>query len=170
MNRSFNIGLNLKIVSLHDLTNILHCQRQQFKDITPPFKVVFTNGCFDLVHRGHVDYLSKARDLGDCLIVGLNSDDSVRRLKGPKRPISNQSSRAAVLAAFSFVDYVVVFDEDTPLNLIKSIKPDILVKGGDYSHDNVVGADFVESYGGRLELIPLVPGESTTNLVEKITS
>ena len=130
--------------------------------------MVFTNGCFDLIHRGHVDYLSKARDLGDLLIVGLNSDDSVRRLKGEKRPISNQDSRAMVLAAFTFVDYVVVFDEDTPINLIRSLKPDILVKGGDYSHDNVVGADFVESYGGRLELIPLVPGESTTNLIKKI--
>lgn len=168
MNSHFNSNLNLKIVSLHDLEILLNNQRQPNKQEKQQPKVVFTNGCFDLVHRGHVDYLSKARDLGDLLIVGLNSDDSVRRLKGEKRPISNQQSRAIVLAAFAFVDYVVIFDEDTPLNLIKSIKPDILVKGGDYNHDNVVGADFVESYGGRLELIPLVPGESTTNLVNKM--
>lgn len=168
MNSHFNSNLNLKIVSLHDLEILLNNQRQPNKQEKQQPKVVFTNGCFDLVHRGHVDYLSKARDLGDLLIVGLNSDDSVRRLKGEKRPISNQQSRAIVLAAFAFVDYVVIFDEDTPLNLIMSIKPDILVKGGDYNHDNVVGADFVESYGGRLELIPLVPGESTTNLVNKM--
>lgn len=168
MNSHFNSNLNLKIVSLHDLEILLNNQRQPNKQEKQQPKVVFTNGCFDLVHRGHVDYLSKARDLGDLLIVGLNSDDSVRRLKGEKRPISKQQSRAIVLAAFAFVDYVVIFDEDTPLNLIMSIKPDILVKGGDYNHDNVVGADFVESYGGRLELIPLVPGESTTNLVNKM--
>lgn len=168
MNSSFNTGLKLKIVSLHDLKLILDGMRSQCGTQSAPRKVVFTNGCFDLVHRGHVDYLSKARDLGDLLIVGLNSDDSVRRLKGDKRPISNQESRAMVLAAFSFVDYVVLFDEDTPYNLIHEIRPNILVKGGDYTHDNVVGADFVESYGGRLELIPLVPGESTTNLVKKM--
>lgn len=168
MNSHFNSNLNLKIVSLHYLEILLNNQRQPNKQEKQQPKVVFTNGCFDLVHRGHVDYLSKARDLGDLLIVGLNSDDSVRRLKGEQRPISNQQSRAIVLAAFAFVDYVVIFDEDTPLNLIMSIKPDILVKGGDYNHDNVVGADFVESYGGRLELIPLVPGESTTNLVNKM--
>ena len=168
MKSSFNKGLNLKIVSMHDLKLILNMQRQLGKEENRQFKVVFTNGCFDLIHRGHVDYLSKARDLGDLLIVGLNSDDSVRRLKGEKRPISNQQSRAIVLAAFAFVDYVVVFDEDTPINVIKTVKPDILVKGGDYIRDNVVGADFVESYGGRLELIPLVPGESTTNLVGRV--
>lgn len=163
MNRSFNIGLNLKIVTLSDLTKILDGHRSIGHD-----KVVFTNGCFDLVHRGHVDYLSRARDLGDMLVVGLNSDASVRRLKGEKRPISNQLSRATVLAAFAFVDYVVIFDEDTPLNLIHAIKPDILVKGADYTRDTVVGADFVESYGGRVELIPLIPGESTTNLVNRM--
>lgn len=162
MNSSFNIGLRLKIVSLHDLKQIIDDRRKNGTT-----KVVFTNGCFDLVHRGHVDYLSKARDLGDLLIVGLNSDESVRRLKGPSRPVSNQENRACVLAAFAFVDYVVIFDEDTPLNLVKTLRPDILVKGGDYNRDNVVGADFVESYGGRLELIPLVPGESTTNLIKR---
>ena len=115
-----------------------------------------------------MDYLSRARDLGDLLIVGLNSDASVQRLKGPQRPVSHQESRAIVMAAFSFVDYVVIFDEDTPLRLIETVRPDILVKGGDYTRDNVVGADFVESYGGRLELLSLVPGESTTRLVERM--
>ena len=163
MNSSFNIGLNLKIVTLSDLSKILLAQRSAGHN-----KVVFTNGCFDLVHRGHVDYLSRARDLGDLLVVGLNSDASVRRLKGEHRPISNQLSRATVLAAFAFVDYVVIFDEDTPINLIHAIKPTILVKGADYTRDTVVGADFVESYGGHVELIPLIPGESTTNLVNKM--
>ncbi|MBP5190140.1 MAG: D-glycero-beta-D-manno-heptose 1-phosphate adenylyltransferase [Bacteroidales bacterium] len=155
---SFHDNIDAKIVTLSQLT-----ERLNASDKT----VVFTNGCFDLVHQGHVDYLSRARDLGDLLVVGLNSDASVRRLKGSGRPISNQTSRARVLAAFAFVDYVVVFEEDTPIKLIEAIKPDILVKGGDYNRDNVVGADFVESYGGRLELIALVPGESTTNLVER---
>lgn len=168
MNSSFNKGLQRKIVSLQEMINILVEKRSLWGSQGSTKKVVFTNGCFDLVHLGHVDYLSKARDLGDLLIVGLNSDDSIRRLKGEKRPISHQESRAMVLAAFSFVDYVVIFEEDTPLRLITELRPDILVKGGDYNHDNVVGADFVESYGGRLELIPLVPGESTTNLVQKM--
>ncbi len=163
MNSSFNIGIKLKIVSLHDLELILNKLRI---DRNP--KVVFTNGCFDLVHRGHVDYLSRARDLGDMLIVGLNSDASVKRLKGESRPISNEASRASVLAAFSFVDYVVVFEEDTPLKLIEAIRPDILVKGGDYNHDTIVGADFVERNGGRVEILSLVPGESTTNLINRM--
>ncbi len=153
-----------KILTLDELTERLGVMRQgQQKPV-----VVFSNGCFDLVHRGHVDYLSRARDLGDLLVVGLNSDSSVRRLKGESRPVSNESSRAAVLAAMEFVDYVVVFEEDTPLRLIENICPDILVKGGDYDRSNVVGADFVEAHGGRLELLSLVPGESTTRLVERI--
>ncbi len=163
VNTTFNIGLKLKIVPLHDLLPILDKRRS-----TDHPKVVFTNGCFDLVHQGHVEYLSQARDLGDMLVVGLNSDESVRRLKGPSRPVSAQESRAMVLAAFAFVDYVVVFDEDTPLNLIRAIRPDILVKGADYSRQTVVGADFVESYGGRVELISLVPGQSTSNLISKM--
>ncbi|MBP5548726.1 MAG: D-glycero-beta-D-manno-heptose 1-phosphate adenylyltransferase [Bacteroidales bacterium] len=160
---SYHESIMSKIVSLQDLKSHLDNLRSDNKKT-----VVFTNGCFDLVHRGHVDYLSRARDLGDMLVVGLNSDASVKRLKGPSRPISNERSRATVMAAFGFVDFVVLFDEDTPLNLIKAICPDILVKGGDYNRDNVVGADFVESHGGRLELIPLVPGESTTRLVNNI--
>ena len=129
--------------------------------------VVFTNGCFDLMHRGHVEYLAKAREMGDRLVVGLNSDASVQRLKGPSRPIAKEESRAMVLAALGFVDRVVVFDDDTPAKLIEMVKPDILVKGGDYNRSNIVGADFVESYGGKVATIPLVEGESTTRLVEK---
>ena len=160
---TFHESIDAKILTLKQLTDLIDKLRQsKSKPI-----VVFTNGCFDLVHQGHVDYLSRARDLGDVLIVGLNSDESVRRLKGNDRPISNEKSRARVLAAFGFVDYVVVFDDDTPAKLIESIVPDILVKGGDYNRNNVVGADFVESHGGRLELLSLVPGESTTKLVER---
>ena len=151
---------------MQEIIDILQHVRQN----SEPPAVVFTNGCFDLVHRGHVDYLSRARDLGDLLIVGLNSDASVKRLKGPSRPISNEQSRATVMAAFGFVDYVVIFEEETPLKLIEAIRPEILVKGGDYCRDTVVGADFVESHGGRVELLSLVPGESTTNLINRMTS
>ena len=161
---NFHESIDAKIVTLKQLTEKLVSMRSGAKKPV----VVFTNGCFDLVHQGHVDYLSRARDLGDMLIVGLNSDASVRRLKGDSRPVSNETSRARVLAAFGFVDYVVVFEEDTPLKLIEAIVPDILVKGGDYNHDTVVGADFVERNGGRLELLSLVPGESTTRLVERM--
>ena len=161
---NFHDSIDAKILSLRQLTDRLALLRQR----QPKPVVVFTNGCFDLVHQGHVDYLSRARDLGDLLIVGLNSDASVRRLTGDRRPVSNETSRARVLASFAFVDYVVVFEDDTPLKLIENIVPDILVKGGDYNRDNVVGADFVEQHGGRLELLSRVPGESTTRLVERI--
>ncbi|MBO4744654.1 MAG: D-glycero-beta-D-manno-heptose 1-phosphate adenylyltransferase [Bacteroidales bacterium] len=129
--------------------------------------VVFTNGCFDIIHAGHIDYLSKARNLGDVLVVGLNSDESVRRLKGPQRPINDVDARSKVLASLFFVDYVIVFEEDTPLNLIKSVRPDILVKGGDYTRDTVVGADFVESYGGKVVILPFIKGYSTTSILNK---
>lgn len=129
--------------------------------------VVFTNGCFDIIHAGHIDYLSKARNLGEVLVVGLNSDESVRRLKGPQRPINDVDARSKVLASLFFVDYVIVFEEDTPLNLIKSVRPDILVKGGDYTRDTVVGADFVESYGGKVVILPLLKGYSTTSILNK---
>ncbi|MBR5652301.1 MAG: D-glycero-beta-D-manno-heptose 1-phosphate adenylyltransferase [Bacteroidales bacterium] len=129
--------------------------------------VVFTNGCFDIIHAGHIDYLSKARNLGEVLVVGLNSDESVRRLKGPQRPINDVDARSKVLASLFFVDYVIVFEEDTPLNLIKSVRPDILVKGGDYTRDTVVGADFVESYGGKVVIMPLLKGYSTTSILNK---
>lgn len=131
-------------------------------------KIVFTNGCFDILHVGHIKYMQEAAKLGDILIVGLNSDDSVRRLKGPERPINNQSDRAEMMAALEFVDYVVVFDEDTPYELIKKIQPDVLVKGGDYNPDNVVGRDIVEARGGKLKLIEFVDGKSTTSIIKKI--
>ena len=131
-------------------------------------QVVFTNGCFDLLHAGHVKYLQAARRLGDLLIMGLNSDASVRRLKGPKRPLIGEEERAHILAALDCIDYVCLFDEDTPLELITALKPQILVKGGDYTPDGVVGKEVVESYGGRVELIPFVDGKSTTNIIEKV--
>ena len=131
-------------------------------------KVVFTNGCFDLLHIGHLELLENARKLGDILIVGLNSDDSVRRLKGPQRPINTQLDRARILAALEVVDYVVIFNEDTPLELIQTIKPDFLIKGGDYSPDTIVGSAFVESYGGKVIVFPLVHGKSTSDLINTI--
>lgn len=130
--------------------------------------VVFTNGCFDILHRGHVEYLAQAAALGDVLIVGLNSDASVQRLKGPARPLVPQQDRALVLAALSMVDYVTIFEEDTPLELITALEPDVLVKGGDYRPEEIVGREVVEARGGRVLTIPLVPGRSTTGLMEKI--
>lgn len=130
--------------------------------------VVFTNGCFDILHPGHVDYLQRARELGSCLVVGLNSDASVRRLKGPTRPVNDQQSRALVLAALACVDAVVVFDEDTPYELIKKIRPRVLVKGGDWSVDRIVGRDIVEEGGGKVYSIPLLEGYSTTAVVDRI--
>jgi rfaE bifunctional protein nucleotidyltransferase chain/domain len=130
--------------------------------------IVFTNGCFDVLHYGHINYLSKANDLGDKLIIGLNSDSSVKRLKGKNRPINDINARAAMLASLFMVDAVVVFDEDTPESLIKSIVPNVLVKGGDYIIDNIVGADFVVDNGGILKIIPFVDGFSTTGLLEKL--
>jgi D-beta-D-heptose 7-phosphate kinase/D-beta-D-heptose 1-phosphate adenosyltransferase len=131
-------------------------------------RVVFTNGCFDLLHPGHVTYLEAARDLGDLLVVGLNSDESVRRLKGPARPILPQDDRAAVLAGLRSVDYVVVFGEDTPLALIEALLPDVLVKGGDWAVDRIVGREVVEAAGGRVAALPFVEGSSTTGIVERV--
>lgn len=133
-------------------------------------KIVFTNGCFDILHVGHKRYLQKAATLGDILVVGVNSDASVRRLKGPSRPINCEQDRAEMLSALRFIDYVVIFDEDTPYELIKKIQPDVLVKGGDYKPEEVVGRDIVEARGGRLELISFVEGKSTTNIINKINS
>jgi D-beta-D-heptose 7-phosphate kinase/D-beta-D-heptose 1-phosphate adenosyltransferase len=132
--------------------------------------VVFTNGCFDLLHVGHVDYLEKARAAGDALIVGVNTDRSVRRLKGSLRPLAPQGDRVKVLAALSCVDGVVLFDDDTPARLIEKIRPNVLVKGGDYHRGTVVGADTVEADGGRVRIIPLVKGKSTTGLIDIIRS
>ena len=131
-------------------------------------RVVFTNGCFDLLHLGHVDYLEKARQLGDRLVVGLNTDDSVARFKGPDRPIQNEESRARVLAALQFVDLLVFFNDDTPLNLISELVPNVLVKGSDYLAETIVGADVVKKAGGEVKTIDFVPGYSTSRIVEKI--
>ena len=133
-------------------------------------KIVFTNGCFDIIHAGHVGYLDSARRLGDRLGLAVNSDDSIRRLKGPGRPINSLERRMAVLAALEAVDYVVAFDTDTPEPLLEKVRPDILVKGGDYSVDQVVGADIVKRHGGRVEVLDFVENISTTHIVQKIRS
>jgi len=132
-------------------------------------KVVFTNGVFDLLHPGHVDVLLGARRRGDLLVVGLNSDSSARRLdKGPDRPVRSQAERAYVLAALAMVDAVVIFDEDTPLEVVKALRPDVLVKGGDYTEATIVGAQEVRSWGGDVVVIPLTPGQSTTSIIKKL--
>ena len=131
-------------------------------------RVVFTNGCFDLLHIGHVRYLKRARSLGDALVVGVNSDRSVRRLKGRGRPLTPERERAEILASLSFIDYVTIFDEETPLELISEIRPDILVKGSDYGRGEIAGADVVEEGGGKVVRIPLVEGRSTKGLIRKI--
>lgn len=133
-------------------------------------RIVFTNGCFDILHRGHVEYLKKARAQGEVLIVGLNTDASIRHIKGPSRPINGQADRAAVLAGLDSVDYVVLFGQDTPLELINQLKPDILVKGGDWHPEKIAGADIVKSYGGRVLSIPFIKGYSTSGLIEKIAN
>lgn len=130
--------------------------------------LVFTNGVFDLLHPGHVDVLLAARRQGDALVVGLNSDASVRRIKGPSRPVRNETERAYVLAALAMVDAVVIFEQDTPLELILALEPDVLVKGGDYSETSVVGAPEVRARGGKVVIVPLTPGHSTTAIVEKL--
>jgi len=149
-----------KILTLESLVE----ERQEWKDQ----KVVFTNGCFDILHLGHVDYLEKAAAKGDKLIVALNTDASVSKLKGPKRPVNNEMARARIMAALSFVDAVIFFSEDTPFSLIKQLKPDVLVKGSDYKISNIVGADIVMENGGKVETIELVDGYSTTNIINKI--
>ncbi len=151
-----------KIYNQTDLLKTLHIWK--FKED----KIVFTNGCFDLMHLGHIDYLSKAADLGQRLIVGLNTDESIRKLKGNGRPITDEKSRAAILASLFFVDAVVLFDEETPLDLIKFIHPDVLVKGSDYSIEQIVGADFVLQSGGSVKTIDFLPGYSTSGIENKI--
>ena len=131
-------------------------------------KIVFTNGCFDVLHFGHVHYLLEAKKLGDILVVGLNSDDSVQRLKGPARPINGEKERAFVLASLACVDYITLFEEDTPENLIKVVQPNVLVKGGDYTIDQIVGAEFVMQNGGTVTTIPFVEGYSSTQIIEQL--
>ncbi|KAB8039896.1 D-glycero-beta-D-manno-heptose 1-phosphate adenylyltransferase [Silvanigrella paludirubra] len=150
-----------KLMSLDSLTQISQDLKIQNK------RSVFTNGCFDILHAGHVDYLQKARSRGDLLIVGLNSDSSVSKLKGPSRPVQTSSDRAAILASLACVDYIVIFEEDTPIELIKALKPNILVKGADYTIENTIGAKEVLSWGGSVELISLLPGRSTTSIIQK---
>jgi len=133
-------------------------------------RVVFTNGCFDLLHHGHIHYLSEARSFGHCLIVGLNSDRSIRHIKGRGRPLLPQRARAELLAALCFVDGVVIFDEDNPLTIIECLMPQVLVKGADWSEDTIVGADIVKKAGGEVKRIPLVPGVSTTKIIRRIAS
>lgn len=135
---------------------------------TSSLKVVFTNGCFDLIHRGHLDYLSKAKALGDKLIVAINSDDSVKRLKGEERPIKPELDRMLTMAAFYFVDAVVLFKEDTPKNVIDTLIPDLLVKGGDYVVEEIVGYDTVTSHGGDVKILQFTDGSSSSNFINKI--
>lgn len=157
--------MNTKMMPHDRLLSTLSVLRAEGK------RIVFTNGCFDLMHIGHTRYLQAAKALGDILVVGVNSDASVRSLeKAPDRPIVSEAHRAEVLAALGCVDYVVIFDEPDPLRLITSIQPDVLVKGGDWAIDRIVGRDLVEAHGGIVKTIPLVPGFSTTGLLERIRS
>lgn len=157
-----NLSVNRKIVTVEEYLNI--------KDKYADKKVVFTNGCFDILHVGHVRYLKKAAELGDILIVGVNSDDSIRKLKGNKRPIIFEKERVEMLASLDCIDYVIVFNKDTPYDLIQTIQPNFLVKGGDYKPEDVVGKDIVEKYDGKVVILPFVEGSSTTDIIEKILS
>jgi len=154
--------LKNKLKPLDDLSDIIARVKADGR------KVIFTNGCFDILHVGHVRYLQAARALGDCLVIAINSDSSVRGLKGKKRPIVPQGERAELLAALECVDYLTLFEEPDPLNAIKAIKPDSLVKGGDWNEDQIIGGDFVKSIGGQVERIPYIEGASTTNIIEVI--
>jgi rfaE bifunctional protein nucleotidyltransferase chain/domain len=151
-----------KVVDINELVGIREKVKKEGK------KVVFTNGCFDILHRGHVDYLEKAKKLGDILIVGLNSDESVKKIKGEKRPIVPQDDRAMVLSALGCVDYVCLFDQETPRELIEKIIPDVLVKGGDWEKENIVGRKIVEENGGKVFTIPEVKGKSTQKIIQTI--
>lgn len=149
------------ITDKEELTNYLDFLKSRNQPI------VFTNGCFDIVHRGHIEYLAKASDLGAALIIGLNSDESVRRLKGETRPVVDEYSRAMLLSALSFVNKVVLFGEDTPYELIKFIQPDVLVKGSDYKAEDIVGYDIVTAKGGKIETLDFIKGFSTSSILEK---
>lgn len=149
------------VATLKNIKGIINSLKEQGK------KIVFTNGCFDLLHVGHVRYLKEAKSLGDILVVGVNSDSSVKVLKGPTRPIQNENDRAEILSELKSVDYAVIFDEETPLNLIKEVSPHILVKGGDWKIESIVGADHVLSHGGQVLSLQFVDGRSTTKIIEK---
>ena len=154
--------LKAKIKSLGALKKIAAALRKKNK------RIVFTNGCFDIMHLGHAKYLEEAKNKGDILIVGLNSDSSVRKIKGAKRPIVNEINRAGLLAALQSVDYVVLFKEDTPIKVIKALRPDVLVKGADWDRVDIVGAGFVSSLGGKVSTVKLLKGLSTSSLIKKI--
>ncbi len=151
-----------KILTLDELLTSLKKHRENNK------KIVFTNGCFDILHRGHIEYLAQAADLADIMVIGLNTDKSVSRLKGLDRPLQDEISRAISMAAIQYIDYVVLFDEETPLNLIENIKPDVLVKGSDYKIEDIVGYNVLMKYGGEIKTIDFVEGYSTTKIVDKI--
>lgn len=151
-----------KIISRDDYVAL------QTKELFVNRKIVFTNGCFDILHRGHVEYLAQAADYGDILIIGLNTDSSIKDIKGSHRPIIEETSRAMLLAALEFVDYVIPFEEDTPYSLIKMIQPDILIKGSDYSEETIVGADIVNAKNGKIITIDLIPNISTSLIINKI--
>ena len=160
---SFHNQLKEKIVSQNQALKELKTWREKNK------KIVFTNGCFDIIHPGHIDYLSQARDLGDMLVLGLNTDQSVRRLnKGLNRPINDERTRAYVLAGLASVDLIVFFDEETPYNLIKLLQPNVLVKGQDYEVEKIIGFDILKENGGQVITIPFLDGYSTSNLIKKI--
>jgi len=141
--------------------------KRKLSSIRRKKKIAFTNGCFDILHGGHISYLEKAKKTGRILVVGLNSDSSVRKIKGPSRPINSQLQRAHVLAALACIDYVTIFDEETPYQLIKAIKPDVLIKGADWKDKKVVGGDIVKFYGGKIELIRYIPKMSTTSIIKR---
>ena len=154
--------MNNKLKTWEEITDISRKLKEQSKTI------VFTNGCFDILHAGHVKYLAEAKELGNILILGLNSDSSVKRLKGNDRPVNNEQDRAIVLSALCSVSYIVIFDEDTPYELINNIKPNILVKGGDWKPEDIVGHDIVSSYNGRVMSLSFIEGKSTTDIVNKL--
>ncbi len=151
-----------KVIAVKEINKIRQALKGEGK------RIVFTNGCFDIIHRGHVEYLEKAKAFGDVLIIGVNSDVSMQMIKGHKRPIIPLEDRLYILAHLSFVDFLVPFDEETPELLIRAVVPDVLVKGGDYSEDEIVGAAFVKAYGGSVKIIPFIEGKSTSMLIEEI--
>jgi D-beta-D-heptose 7-phosphate kinase/D-beta-D-heptose 1-phosphate adenosyltransferase len=156
--------MNRKIIPSSQINKMVSELKKQGR------KIVFTNGCFDLLHVGHVRYLQEAASLGDCLIVGLNDDQSVREIKGPKRPLISEGQRAEVLAALTCVSYIVLFADADPYKLIESVKPDILVKGADWTLDKIIGADLVQAYGGKVHRVELVPLISTSEIIQRIIS
>jgi rfaE bifunctional protein nucleotidyltransferase chain/domain len=154
--------LDPKIKTLPQLKKVAKSLKRRNK------KIVFTNGCFDILHFGHIEYLKLAKKKGDVLVVGLNSDSSVRKIKGKERPFTKQKQRAHILSALSFVDFVIIFKDTTPLHLIRELKPDILIKGGDWARQDIVGSDIVKKYKGRVITVPYVRGFSTSGLIKKI--